>query len=388
MAPEKHALLSASSAARWLNCPASARLTENMPETTSEYAEAGRLAHAIGELKLRKRFVPGAGLGPKKFKTALEKLQQEPLYDPEMEHTTDAYVDYVEQLFIGYPNKPYIAVEKQVDFSEFVPEGFGTADCIIIGNGVMDVIDYKHGKGVPVSAEDNPQMKLYGLGALMHYRQFYDITTLRLHIFQPRISEPDTWELTRDDLINWAVQELRPAAKQAFDGSDTFCTGDWCRFCKAKARCRAQADTYTALEDFGYKDPQLLSNEELGQILVVGGRLKKWVEALEEYGLTAVLAGENIPGWKAVEGRRTRSFDDADAAFKDLIAGGIEEALLYERKPLTLAQAEKVVGKKQFDELVASHVVISAGKPALAPESDKRPAFNTAEQDFGEAANG
>lgn len=386
MAPEKHALLSASSASRWLNCPGSARLTEDMPDATSEYAEAGRLAHAIGELKLHKRFLPG--IGSKKFKTAMEKFKAEVLYDPEMDHTTDAYVDYVEQLYLGYPAAPYTAIEKQVDFSEFVPEGFGTADCILIGNGTMDVIDYKHGKGVPVSAGDNPQMKLYALGALMHYRQFYDITTLRLHIFQPRISEPQCWELTRDELINWAVQVCRPAAKAAFDGSEVYRCGDWCRFCKARARCRAQADTYTALEDFGYKDPHLLSNEELGQVLAIGGQLKKWVEALEGHCLTAILAGEEIPGWKAVAGRSVRAFDNADAAFADLIAGGIEEALLYERKPLTLAQAEKVVGKKEFEELAGGHIVTPPGKPTLAPETDKRPPYSTAEQDFGEAANG
>lgn len=384
MAPEKHALLSASSAARWMNCPGSVRLCENMPETTSDYAEAGRLAHAIGELKLRKKYT--TPMGPRKFKTALEKLQADPAYDPEMEHTTNAYVEYIEELATGYPSAPHIALEKTVDFSDFVPEGFGTADCIIISDGTMDVIDYKHGKGVPVAAEDNPQMKLYGLGALMQYHLFYKVNTLRLHIFQPRISEPQCWEISRDDLINWAVQVLRPVAKEAFDGSETFCAGEWCRFCKAKARCRIQADTYTALEDFGYKDPHLLSNEELGQILVVGGRLKKWVADLEEYCLTAVLAGETIPGWKAVAGRAIRAFDDPDAAFADLIAGGIEEALLYERKPLTLAQAEKVVGKTKFEELVGSHIVTPTGKPALAPESDKRPAFNTVAEDFGKEA--
>lgn len=384
MAPEKHALLSASSAARWMNCPGSARLCEGMPETTSEYAEAGRLAHSIGELKLRKRLM--AGMGPKTFKTALEKLRADPLYDPEMEHTTDSYAEYVEMLYMGYPAAPFIAVEKTVDFSEFVPEGFGTADCILIGNGRMDIIDYKHGKGVPVSAEDNAQMKLYGLGALMRYRWFYMVDVLRLHIFQPRVSEPQCWEISRNDLIDWAVRVLRPVAEEAFDGSETFRAGEWCRFCKAKARCRVQADACTALEDFGYKDPRLLSNEELGQILGIGGRLKKWVTDLEEYSLAAVLAGEQIPGWKAVEGRRTRSFDDADAAFADLVAAGIEEALLYERRPLTLAQAEKAIGKPRFEELAGSHIVTPTGKPTLAPESDKRPAFSTVAEDFGKEA--
>lgn len=385
MAAEKHALLSASSAARWMNCPGSARLTAGMPESTSEYAEAGRLAHAIGELKLRKRLVTGSGIGAKKFKTAMEKFQADALYDPEMEHTTDAYVEYVEQLYMGYPAAPHIAVEKKVDFSDFVPEGFGTADCILIGNGVLDVVDYKHGKGVPVAAEDNAQMKLYGLGALMQYQQFYTVDTLRLHIFQPRISEPQSWEISRDALMDWAMRELRPVAKEAFDGSETFQAGDWCRFCKAKAKCRAQADTYTAMEDFGYKDPHLLSNEELGQVLVIGGQLKKWVDALEEHCLTAALAGERIPGWKVVEGRRVRSFDNADAAFADLVAAGIEEALLYERRPLTLAQAEKVVGKTKFEELIGNHIVTPTGKPALAPESDKRPAFSTVAEDFGQS---
>lgn len=380
----EHAILSASSASRWLKCPGSVKLTKDMPETTSEYAEAGRLAHSIAELKLRKRFL--AGLGAQKYKKEMATLTGAPHYDPEMQHTTDDYADFVEQLYLSYPEKPYLAVEQKVDFSTFVPDGFGTSDCIMIGNRTMDVIDYKHGKGVPVVAEENPQMKLYGLGALMRYRAFYTIDTIRLHIFQPRIGEPQSWEISRDDLINWGALTVKPAAKEAFEGSDICTPGDWCRFCKAKALCRARSDVYTALEDFGYSTPALLSNSEVGGILEIGTRLKKWVSDLEEYCLGALLRGEDIPGWKVVAGRSVRSFDDADAAFKDIMAAGVEEALLYERKPLTLAQIEKILGKKEFAEAAGGHIVTPPGKPTLAPAGDNRPAYNTAyntaEEDF------
>ncbi|MDL2252641.1 DUF2800 domain-containing protein [Ruminococcaceae bacterium OttesenSCG-928-I18] len=378
--PDRHAKLSPSSAERWMNCPGSVKLTADMPDTVSEYAEAGRLAHSIGELKLRKRFL--TGVGKKTYDKKMAEYAALPLYAPEMLHTTDEYLEYIEELYTGRPAKPYMVVEKEVDLSDFIPEAFGTADCILIGGGVMDVVDYKHGQGVPVAAEDNAQMKCYALGALMAYRLFYDIGTVNLHIVQPRNGGTQSWSLTRDELIDWGVQVLRPAAKEAFEGSDRFQEGEHCRFCKAKATCKARSDVFTALEDFGEKAPELLSNEEIGGILEIGQRLKKWVSDLEEYSLAAVLRGEEIPGWKVVAGRSVRSFVDTEAAFESLKEAGVETELLYERKPLSLAQLEKMLGKKKFGELVGDHIVTPMGKPTLVVQSDKRPPYSTAEEDF------
>lgn len=395
MADRKHALLTASGASRWMNCTPSARLEETLPDSTSEYAAEGTLAHEIAELKVRKKFLDP--MGPKTFTTRMNKLKKDPLYQEEMQACTEEYLDYITSVYMQYDSRPYIAVERRLDFSRYVPEGFGTGDCIIIGGNTLHVIDYKHGKGVPVSPSDNPQLKLYGLGALEAYGMLYDIHNIVLTIFQPR-ADGDTvkeWSIFRNDLIDWGVLTVRPLAEKAFAGEGDFKGGEWCRFCRAKLTCRARADMYTALEDFGSPNskaetgalpmPPLLSDAEVGAVLEKAVALEKWVSDLKEYALSACLAGKEIPGWKAVEGRKTRVWDDPDTAFADITAAGIEEAMLYERKPLTLAAIEKLLGKTRFTEVAGTHVTVSAGKPALAPESDKREAITlkpSAEEDF------
>ena len=395
MADRKHALLTASGAHRWMSCTPSARLEETLPDSTSEYAKEGTLAHSIAELKVRKKFIEP--MGPKAFNTRMNKLKKDPLYQEEMQACTDGYLDYITGVSMQYPSRPYMAVEKKLDFSRYVPEGWGTGDCIIIGGNTLHVIDYKHGKGVPVSPEDNPQLKLYGLGALEAYGMLYDIHNIVLTIFQPR-ADGDTvkeWSISRDDLANWGVFTVRPLAEKAFAGEGEFHGGDWCRFCRARNTCRARADQYTALEDFGSPHsktvtgtlpmPPLLSDAEVGAVLEKAVSLEKWVSDLKEYALTACLAGKEIPGWKAVEGRKTRIWDDPDAAFADITAAGIEEAMLYERKPLTLAGIEKMLGKARFTEVAGTHVTVSNGKPALAPLSDSREAISlkpSAAEDF------
>lgn len=401
MANRKHALLTASGAHRWMNCSPSARLEETMPDSTSEYAAEGTLAHEIAELKVRKKFLEP--MGPKAFNTKMNKLKKSPLYQEEMQTCTEDYLDYITGVSMQYSTRPYMAVEKKLDFSRYVPEGFGTGDCIIIGGNTLHVIDYKHGKGVPVSPEDNPQLKLYGLGALEAYGNFYDIHDIVLTIFQPR-ADGDTvkqWSISRNALLDWGVFTVRPLAEKAFAGEGEFKGGEWCRFCRAKDTCRTRADRYTALEDFGAPNsmaqtgtlpkPPLLSDAEVGEVLEKAIALEKWVTDLKEYALTACLAGKEIPGWKAVEGRKTRIWDDPDTAFADITAAGIEEAMLYERKPLTLAGIEKMLGKARFTEVVGTHVTVSNGKPALASATDKREAITmnpTAEEDFGGAING
>jgi hypothetical protein len=385
-APREHALLSASGAYRWLNCPPSARLEENTPEESSEYANEGRLAHEIAELKLTKHFTP---MSPKTFSKKLQVLKAKPRYDAEMLGYTDDYLEYIQQLAHSFAAQPYVTIEKRVNYSHIAPEGFGTADCIIIGGNVLHIVDLKYGKGVPVSATHNPQMMLYALGALAEYSMLYAIDEVAMHIVQPRLGEPSSWAIPAADLWAWG-QKVKPIAQTAFDGKGEFCAGEWCKFCRAKATCRARSNNMTALEAFGGKKPPLISNEEVGDILIRAQTLKAWVSDLEEYALTELLKGEEIPGWKAVEGRSIRQFEDTDKAFKQIIKAGYDEALLYERKPITLTAVEKLLKKKQFNELLGQYVIKPPGKPTLATETDKREAITvktTAEEAFAQKAS-
>lgn len=382
----KHALLGASGAARWLACTPSARLEETLPEKTSEYAEEGRLAHEIAELKLRKAFVEPMGV--RAFNNRLKKFKAHELYQEEMLKHTDTYLEYVQELVHGFDSPPYIAVEKRVDYSEYVPEGFGTADCIIIGGSTMYVIDFKYGKGVSVSAENNPQMMLYALGAYEAYNFLYPIETVKMAIVQPRLNDISEFEISINDLLYWATNTVMGAAEKAWTGKGEFVPGEHCRFCRAKSLCRARSEFNLELEKYEGMKPPLISNDEVGKILAVAQDLAKWVKDLEEYALAECLAGNEIPGWKAVEGRSIRQFTDQEQAFNVLVQHGIEEAMLYERKPITLSATEKLVGKKKFNELLASFVDKPPGKPALVPESDKRePIKPNLEQIFKEENN-
>jgi len=377
--PEKHALLSASSAERWLNCTPSARLAEDMPDKSTQYTEAGRLAHAIAELKLRKQYLEA--MGPRKFTTALNKLKADPHFEPEMLSATDEYMDFINETFLAFPARPYITAEQQVDFSEYVPEGFGTADCIVIGGGVLHIVDYKNGAGKPVEAERNPQMMLYALGAASRYCLMYDIQTVRMTIVQPHAGGVKTWETSYAELLDWGANTVRPQAEKAYRGEGEQVPGSWCQFCKLKGSCRARGQ-HLALEAFGQKTAPTYSDEEIGGILRRAQGLAAWVKDLEEYALSQVLAGRAIPGWKAVAGRSVRKFDDMEKAFADIKAAGYEEALLYERRPLTLAAIEKVLGKKAFQDAAGAHVVTPPGAPTLVPDTDRRPALNAAEEAF------
>lgn len=378
--PGIHALLSASSAKRWLNCPPSALLTADMPEQQSAYAAEGTLAHELCELKLRKKFET---LKKSEYDKRLKAIKESELYQPEMDGYTDAYLDYILGIAHGYKVKPYVVVEKRLDFSNIVPEGFGTGDCILIVNEDLHIIDFKYGKGVPVSAEDNPQMRLYALGALNEYSFLFPIKNVIMHIVQPRLDNFSKEQITTIDLNTWA-ESIKPIAQQAIKGEGEYKCGDWCRFCKAKATCRARADSFKPLEAFGQALPPLIDNQQVGDILKVAENLKAWVSDLEEYALAEILKGNKIPGWKAVEGRSNRTFTDIDKAFEILKANGFDEALLYERKPITLSNAEKLVGKKQFTTLVGDYIEKPQGKPTLAPESDKRETFKrNLEEMFG-----
>lgn len=406
--PEKHALLSASSASRWLNCTAAPRFEEQFPETTSEYAEEGRLAHSICELKLLKKFTP---MTKRTFTTRLNKLKKDPLYQDEMDRTSDLYTEHLTEKAMTYNQHPSVSAEVTVDFSEYVPDGFGTCDCIMIGGDTLDITDYKHGKGVLVSAENNAQMRLYALGALKRYRPIYGdtIKNVRMTICQPRIQdEPSTETITSAELVAWG-ESIKPIAQRAYMGLGEFNPGEHCRFCRGKAKCRARADINTALEEFKGCVPMgslnsaqaeqmesdgrdgvpvnVLTDEEIGDLLVRGKELVKWYGDLEEYALSTLLNGGQISGWKAVAGRSNRTFTDQDAAIAAVIAAGYDEALVYNRVPKTLTALEQLMGKAEFTDKLGSFVVKPLGKPTLAPMTDKREAYNPASADFAEVAN-
>lgn len=372
-----HAVLSASASHRWLSCTPSVRLEEQFPDSTSDFAREGTLAHEIAELKLRKHFTEP--MSQRTFNTRMNKFKKHELYQDEVQKHTDAYLEYLQKIAIGMPSQPYVAVEKRIDYSSYAPDGFGTVDCLIIGGDTLYVTDFKYGKGVPVSAEDNPQMKLYALGAYLAYSFLYPITNIHLAIIQPRLDSISEFTLSRDELLAWG-ESIRPVAEKAYKGEGEFVPGEHCKFCRAKAQCRARADQFTPLDDFGEALPPLLSDEEIGEVLEIGVRLEAWVKALKEYALSACLQGKDIPGWKAVEGRGSRSFVDQDEAFKWLAENDIPQEMLFERVPLTVAKLEKQMGKTQFRSLLeeAGHVVKSTGKPTLAPVTDKRQAVTLA----------
>lgn len=382
MAPTKHAILSPSAGARWTACPPSARLTEHMPSETSPYAEEGTTAHYLCEQVVRRSLPGWAGLP----EAPMDDLMGSDAYTPEMKEAAKLYADFIHTVYDGFPHTPTLCVEQRVSMTRWARECFGTCDCLLIGDGILHVIDFKYGAGVPVSPVDNIQMMLYALGAWDLFSATDDIQTVRMSIVQPRIqSEPETWETSADSLLDWAENTLRPAAKQAWEGKGELNPGEkQCRWCRAKAQCRAWKDKYGPLADFmtqtpEARDPRLLTDEEVGEWLIAAQGIADYVKCLEEYAQKQLQQGHTVPGWKLVEGRSTRRFTDQDAAFKAIEADGISEAMLYERSPISLTAAEKLLGKKRFAEVCGTWVEKPKGKPTLAPESDKRPAYDAAE---------
>jgi phage protein len=366
----KHALLSASGAHRWLECPPSARLEESFEDRPSDSAKEGTLAHAIAEAKVRNMLIDP--LPKRSFNKILKDFTNNSMYQKEMDALTDEYAEYIREIMLSYTQKPYIAVEVKLNLSTYIPEGLGTADCIIISGNDLHIIDLKYGKNVPVSAEDNPQLKLYALGAVGEYELFYDIQSIHMHIFQPRNKNGGgTFTTNVQELKAWG-ESIRPTVKMAYTGLGEQKAGPWCGFCKAKPICQKHAEKCRELAKLDFKKPELLSREEIGQILQTAKDVASWAKALEEYALSEVLKGNDVPGWKAVEGRKTRVWTDMDMVFKKLTSSGVSEEILWTKSPLTLAQVEKEIGKKEFNALVGDMVTTSTGKPTLVPDSDKR----------------
>lgn len=389
-----HALLSASSAKKWIHCPPSARLEETFPDESSEAAEEGTLAHSFCELKLRKLFIE-PGMPDKTYKAELNKLKKDTRYNPEMDRFTDDYVAFVQKIAYGYPSTPYISVEKKIDYSHVAPEGFGTADCIILCGSDLHVVDFKYGKGVVVSAEENPQMGLYAIGALAAYSLIYPIEQIMFHIVQPRVHNFSTWKTTAKDLQAWGDTVVKPNAMLAFKGEGDFCQGTWCDegFCKAAGQCRHRMNEnmeviQKELNPVTGKlvSENLISNEEIGKILPLLQLVSPWIKKVEKAALNKLLSDEAVPGWKLVEGRSNRELTDATKAFKDLISAGYKKAMLYEQKPLALTEVEKLITKEDYTTILSPYIVKPKGKPTLAPENDKRSVYqkdSTPEEDFG-----
>lgn len=364
-----HAILSASSSHRWLHCLPSARLELEFENTSGKAADEGTAAHALSEHKLKK---------------ALHIRSKRPISDydsDEMEECTDAYVDFVmEQVELSRNscNDPIILIEQRLDFSCYVPDGFGTGDCLIISDDRLHIVDFKYGMGVLVDAVDNPQMKLYALGALEIYDSLYDINEVSMTIFQPRRENVSTWTIPVEELKVWAEEELGPKAVKAYNGEGEYIPGDWCTFCKAAVRCRARAEEKLKLAQTEFKMPPLLTDNEIEEILFILPDLTKWANEITAYATdAAVNHGKEWNGFKVVEGRSVRKYKDEDAIAEKAVSSGFKD--IYRKSLIPMTEMQKLMGKTKFEEILGDLIYKPPGKPTLVPDSDKRPAMNVAD---------
>lgn len=374
MPPKAHAILSASSSHRWLNCPPSARLCETYEDKGSNYAAEGTDAHSLCEYKLRKALGIGA-VNPSEHLT---------WYNEEMEDCANGYATYIMELVEAAKETcadPVVLIEQRIDFSRWVEQGFGTSDAIIISDGTLRVIDYKHGLGVLVEADNNPQMMCYALGALELFDAIYDIDSVAMTVYQPRRQNVSTFEMSKDDLYRWAEEVLKPTAELAFAGDGNFLCGEWCGFCKAKHECRARAEANLLLAQYDFKLPPLLEDSEIEVILSRADQLVSWVNDIKEYALQQAISGKDWTGFKLVEGRSNRRYTDETAVTQAVTNAGFDP---YERKLLGITAMQKLLGKSRFEELLSAYIEKPQGKPTLVPESDKRPVMNNAKTDFME----
>ena len=374
MPPKAHAILSASSSHRWLNCPPSARLCETYEDKGSDYAAEGTDAHSLCEYKLR------IALGME----ATDPTEHLTWYNEEMLDCANGYASYILELVEAAKETcadPVVLIEQRVDFSRWVEQGFGTSDAIIISDGTLHVVDYKHGLGVLVEADNNPQMMCYALGALELFDVIYDIDTVAMTVYQPRRQNVSTFEMPNHDLYRWADEVLKPTAELAFAGDGNFLCGEWCGFCKAKHECRARAEANLMLAQYDFKLPPLLEDTEIEVILSRADQLVSWVNDIKEYALQQAISGKEWTGFKLVEGRSNRRYTDEAAVTQTVTDAGFDP---YEKKLLGITAMQKLLGKSRFDELLTAYIEKPQGKPTLVPDSDKRPVMNNAKTDFME----
>lgn len=369
-----HALLSASSSKRWIECPPSARMCERYEDRGSDYAAEGTEAHALCEYLLK------AALG-------MEASDPRPTfshYTEEMQECAESYVAFALEIIADIRKTckdPQILIEQKLNFSEYVPGGYGTGDLVICGDGTLYVVDYKHGTGVLVDADGNPQLRLYGLGSLLLFDGIYDVQTVSMTIFQPRRSNVATEVMSKGDLYRWADEVLKPAAERAFKGEGEMNCGEWCRFCKAKAECRKRAEQNMELARYDFTLPPVLEDDEIASILDKLDDLLSWASDIKEYALQAAISGTRFSGWKLVEGRANRRYTNEQAIAEAVSAVGLDP---FEHKLLGITAMEKLLGRKRFGEILGDYVERPQGKPTLVPESDNRPEINNAKTDFAD----
>ena len=370
----KHAYLSASASERWLKCPPSAKLCAQEEDRGSPYAQQGTDAHELCQYLVEK------ALGM----PCRDPTEDLTWYDAEMQEAAEGYCAFVlEQIAEARKTcpDPLVCIEQTLDFSKWVEHGFGTGDCVIVADGLLHIIDFKYGLGVLVEATENSQLKCYALGAVDTFGDLYEISRIRLSIFQPRRENVDTFELTKEELLKWADEVLAPTARLAYDGEGEFAAGDHCQFCKVKASCRKRAEYAMELAKYDFAEAPTLDEKEIASILPRIDTLVSWADDIKAYALNQALSGVRYPGWKVVEGRSNRKYTDEAAVAKAVSDAGYEP---YEKKLLGVTAMTRQLGKKKFEELLSGLVVKPQGKPVLAPETDKRPEFNTAANDFME----
>lgn len=368
----KHAYLSASASERWLNCPPSAKLCAAEEDVGSPYAQQGTDAHELCQYLVEK------ALG----RPCRDPTEDLDFYDAEMQEAAEGYRDFVmEQVEAAkqFCKDPLVCVEQTLDFSKWVEHGFGTGDCVIVADDLLHIIDFKYGLGVLVSATENSQLKCYALGALDTFGDLYDIKRIRLSIYQPRRSNIDTYELTKEALLKWADEVLSPTAKLAYEGKGEFRAGDHCQFCKVKASCRKRAEYAMELAKYDFAEAPTLSDEEIAKILPKIDALVSWADDIKAYALGQALSGVKYPGYKLVAGRSNRKYTDETAVARAVSDAGFEP---YEKKLLGITAMQKQLGKKKFEELLGGLVVKPEGKPVLVPETDKRQEIGSAADDF------
>ena len=377
MPPEVHSVLGASAADRWMNCTPSAQLTAGMEDEATTFAAEGTAAHALCEWKVRKALKMRAGRRP-----------TSDYWTDEMEEFTDDYRDFIMDL-VGLAKltckDPVTLIEQHLDFSCYVPDGFGTGDFLLVADRELNVVDFKYGRGVAVYADHNPQMMLYALGALNLFDCLYDIEQVTMTIFQPRLSSISTWTISAEELYKWAEEVLKPKAELAAKGEGEFISGSWCRFCKARNTCRARAESFLELAKMEFQPPALLSDEEVAEVMEKADELSKWASDVMAYAQAeAIENGKHWNGYKLVEGRSTRRFIDEKKVEEAAKGAGYTD--IYNKSLITLTAFEKLMGKDAFKEVLGSYVTKPAGKLTLVPVSDKRPevTVNTVNDEFQE----
>ena len=382
----KHALLSPSSAGRWLACTPSARLGEKYPDTAGEAAKEGTIAHALGEALIR---YEAEIISEETYLEEISEIEQSEYYNADMQELMEEYRDYVMEAFqvaaLRTPDAELI-IEDKLDLTKWVMNGFGTADAQIIADGTLNIIDLKYGRGVRVGAEGNKQMMLYAIGAVEKAKIFYDIKEVTMTIYQPRLNNISTYALSVDELYRFAEEELKPKAAQAYDGKGDFAVGDHCRFCRAKPRCRAYADEQKKIAQYDFKNAEELSDDEIAEILTKADDVASWLKDVQSYALNvAVNEGKKFKGFKVVMGQSRRRYTNEDDVVSKLLESGFEEALLFEKKLLGITAMEKTITKKKFNTLLGDLVEKPDGKPTLVDETDKRKEWDktqTAQDDF------